>query len=286
MKCVRRSPPVEGIVLACAAFALFVAYALMVLLPGESFGRVGAVETVTINAWRGHFYVLALASSVAACAASLWAMRSQRRWTLWLLFFAGLGSPLICCSGTFDDLGGFHDAGYVRDKDGTEYHLLKSAFLQGAQLALARLRSRVGPLEEYEVLVESPWEESFGFLAVVRPQASTETELYLTEDRMLVGVPHGNMAFLAYDLTLRKAYSQIYNVNEHGYADMRELSPFLLLGSDDVPRESDFKSLMKPKSFGRPYPQAVQKDLTSPNVGVRELARRLLADLRAHPAER
>jgi hypothetical protein len=279
----RTYPPEKVLVISLIAL-LVGTYGLLLLLPGESYGKTGTVQTITINTWRGWLLIAALASSIVAVFASLRTTR-LRWWPAWLLFALGLGSPLIWFGCLVHDFGAHQGAGFVRDHDGKEYHLLKSSFLQGSHLAIGRLRHRLGPIEEYEILAESPWEESFGFLAVVRPEASTNPELYLTDDRMLVGVPHRNMAFLAYDLRAAKAYSQRINGDESGFSDMRELSPFLLLRSHDVPRPSDFQSLMAPESFGRPYPQAIQKDLTSDNARVRELARRFLAVPRTRSAE-
>lgn len=95
------------------------------------------------------------------------------------------------------------------------------------------------------------------------------------------------MAYLAYDLEARRPYSQVYGANDNGYlSDMRELSPLLLLGLGDSPKESDYQTLLDAKSNGRPFPGALGKDLNGVDVGRTKLARRLLSDLRAYPIER
>ncbi len=251
-------------------------YALLLLLPGESYGKVGEVETITLNAWRGSLFLIAFGSSLVAVCASLWAAIARRLRVGWALLPLGLGSPLLCCMNVVDDLGAHQDAGSVRDRDGAEYHLLKSAFLQGSHLAIARVRRRFGPTVEYEVLVESPWEASFGCLAIVRPEGQKDAEIYLTEGRTLVGVPYESTAYLAYDLDAKRAYSQIYNVNENGYADLRKRSPFLLLGADDAPRKDDFEALLKAEDYARPTKTAVEAELSNPNPRVAALAKRYL----------
>lgn len=283
----KRRPDPEAMSLASAVGFLCVLYALLILFPASRFTGTTRPETITLNDWRGPLYLLALATSATTVFLALRFLRRRGQRSGWIAFAIGASSPLFLCVGVGNDLGAFMDAGSVRDVDGTEYHLLESAFLQGSELAIGRLRRRSGPIEEFEVLVDSPWEEHFGFLSIVRSQdASRDRRMYLTKESVLVGVPYGNKAFLGYDLGNRKAYSQIFNANEEGYADMRKLSPFLLLGAEDAPRESDVRTLFDPKSTGRPFPEAIARDRESPNHEVAELTRRLLHDLHLHPYER
>lgn len=239
----------------------------------------GAVETITINRWWDALCWATVATVVTACMVGLIGKRKRTRlW--WLPFSFSIVSPFLCCGGLFNAIISYADMASAKDLDGTEYHLLGESFLQGHTLVIARLKSRVAFVDRYEVIVTSPWEGEY--LEVVRPQdrVTDRPALWLTKDRILVGLPYENDAYVAYDLEKKRPYSlESFNLDD-GYADIRTLSPFLLLKSGDVPSESDYKELLNPESNGYPDKYAVELDLYQSDPLRVSLAKKLLPVLR------
>ena len=269
------------------ATTLGLLYVLLYAFPPSKNEYSGPSSTITINRWWEPLgWATAALLLVNLVLSFRWQL--QRRVLWWVPLSFALAGPLLCCGGLFNGLISYGDLASVKDRDGTEYHLLGQSFLQGSDLAIGRLQSRFGFLEQYEVIVTSPWEQSFGYLEVVRPEdrVTEEAGLWLTKDRVLVGLPYGNDAYLAYDLEAKRPYSQIFNSNELNYTDIRNLSPFLLLKSGDVPSERDFKELLNPESYGYPDKFAVDLDLYQSDPLRVSLARKLLPFLKKNPPKR
>lgn len=278
----QRITQAEKLMFACITLLLFVLYTLLILVPPSTDLEANGRRTVTLNEWRGPFYGTTLITSVFAVALSVWFLHDKKRSGWFLLAFAA-SSPLFCGFGIGNDIMGFQSVGSVRDRDGTEYHFLQAHLLQGSELAICRFEGRVGLRQQFTVLATDPWEESFGYLAVVRPEsASDRTKLFLTEDRVLVAIPYKNMAFLAYDLKKTEVRPTEGGQNP-GNTNVRQLSPFLLLDADDSPRAVDIPTLYDSDSFGRSKVESVKPELDHRNPIVAGLARKLLADLLAHP---
>lgn len=270
-----------------AAPALLVGlYALLLWLPGSFPSGVTKAETITVFEGRDSLDLVAGGGAFLAACWALWLVfRRRRRGAGCLLFLLSLACPVFLVLGALIHGDSFTDLGSVQGPDGAEYHLLGWDFLQGSRIAIGRLSSRVGPVEKYRMLAFSFQYGDAGYLAVVRPQApSGDRTLYLTSNSLLLGAPYENVAYVAYDLKTRKAYGQLVGI-EQGRADIREISPFVLLGRADVPREPDVQSLFDAAGWGRPFPRAVKPDLGNPNPKVADLARRLLDYLKRHPPQ-
>lgn len=268
------------------SIVLVVLYALLLLFPlsWEAGGaNTGLPRTITINTARGAIDILTFWTSAVAAIGAIWIVVRKNR-AGWLLLALSLASPVLLFIGAINDAMGFASIASIKDSDGAEYCFLAQSFLQGSALALGRVRRQAGFLQEIDILATAPWERAFGCLGVVRPQNATgEQSLYLTNRRMLVGVTHESIAFIAYDLKGRKSYGWKPDGGAEVASDIRELSPFLLLGPTEKPRMEDFKKLLSPETDGRADAEVVRKEFTNPNPAVATLARRLFDDLKKHP---
>ena len=183
--------------------ALFFGYILLFLVPYHS----QADSVLTIH----HYYLwLAVFLAVGVMASIVYLLKCslQKRRTGILLPLLVLGSPIVGCSGLVILAASLTPTASVTDEKGSEFVLLASHFMQGSQLMIARKASGNIFQTNYEILVDSPWEEEWGYLKVVLPpEAPDGMNLYLTPNHLLVGIPYKNEAFLAYDLENNIAYS-------------------------------------------------------------------------------
>lgn len=264
---------------------LGVYFVLIFAFPPSRSDYSGSAETITINRWWETLGWATVATIVVAFVVGLVGKR-KRAYLWWLPFSISIVSPFLCCGGFFNAMISHADMASVKDRDGAEYHLLGQSFLQGSELVIGRLQKRVGFIDRFEVIAHSPWEGDY--LEVVRPKERVreEPELWLTKDRILVGLPYKNDAYVAYDLKTNRPYSETKYSNR-GNSDIRSLSPFLLLKSGDVPSESDYNEMLDPESEGYPDKFALELDLYYQKDPLQvSLARKLLPVLQKNPPKR
>jgi hypothetical protein len=246
---------------------------LVVAFPYTSHTEAGKVLTITTNPNAANLQFIGLAIWVGGIVASILCL-IRKSWFGFLPFAMVMASPIVIFFAAFEHVDEFRDASMIQDEAGNEYHLLMSHFLQGSTLYIAKVTERHGNQTSYQILANSPWEESFGYLGVIRPSSAPESpSLYLTFDHILVGIPSSNRAYFGYDLEKNEMYSF---ADERNAKDIRSLSPFLLLGKDDTPSEEDFMILKTTTEFGEPNLDVIRLDLQNQNPKVREMAQALL----------
>jgi len=203
---------------------------------------------------------------------TLWPTRlisGGHRWCAGLFAVIGfVGSSLL---GLMKNLGPWTEHGHIQDATGNVYVFCDSSFLQGQTMALTKQIGATDYTTTYKVLGTTNGDSPRSFLTIVRPKYSSDGygQLYLTNDRWLLGVRYDNHCFLAYDLVNQKFY---------GHGDIEKLSPFLALNAtqrcnaDDVAKIE--KLLKEASTFndGRPKKESLEQGLQHPNPEVRKLA--------------
>lgn len=272
---------VSWIVIACAMVATTVfAYYLYSFASGPTEDPYPS-KFVTIDTTE-YSPTLPLASLVlcfVGCIACYF-VKGRKKWFAVIPTLVLLASPMFVVLAIFEHGGDFHDGAMVKGADGQEYHLLVSHFMQGSEIALGRLESKSATVSKFEKLADSPWEESWGYLTIIRPAQLADqktnvygTNLYISSDNILLG-SFGNHVYVAFDLTRQIAYSQFKDDPKKHH--VRELSSFLLLGPEDTPSEQDIKDLPSNNEFGLIEQDSWRHELNNPNPKVRELAQRAL----------
>lgn len=249
----------------------------------------GLTKFIVINNASGAFFIPAMVTWILCLAGCIgcFCLKAEKKWFAVLPTLMVLIAPLYLGKSFVDEAAGLHDVATLKVDLDHEYHLLMSHFLQGSELVLAKFESRSGSNTRYRQLAMSPWETSFGYLAIVRPstlasQKSTEDGHLLTisKDQILLDAG-GSSIFLAYDLKNEIAYGQLPDQNKEHH--VRELSPFLLVGPNDTLNADDAKEIMKDNQFSFPDLNPVEPELNNPNPAVRKLAQQLVARIRKEP---
>jgi len=262
---------------------LVISYLPLFFIPAETESKVGLTRFITVNKFWEPLVIFSVGWAFVTLIISIWVLVRRQRLG-WFLLAAALTTPFAFCIGTFKNIDKHTDYSSLRDKDGSEYHLMVSHFLQGSDIVICRLLRESPFTQEYEVLVTSAWEEMQGSLGLVRPQGTPNKDisLYMSPKHVLVGATGNNRAFLAYDLSNKVGYSGDDKMFEPARS-IYELSPFLLLTAKDTPNESDFKDLLGAENFGRPKFKSIEGDLKSENPAVRKMAGEIKADILGHP---
>lgn len=268
-------------ILEALTMLLVISYILVLSFPRSAWDDTS--KFIIVNPLRDHICELTFWIALITFSLTIAALIHRKRFAVCSLIVTG-SSPLVFIGALIADLGAHEDVESIRCQDGAEYHMLASHFLQGSHLAIGRLEGQDLFHNRMRVVAWSPWEEAFGYLGIVRPKTLLGGhKLLLTHSQMLVGVVGENMAFLAYDVKSGRWYGQPGDNTEQA---VWTLSPFLLLGPEDVPNEEDFKALLDPNNFGRPDATAVLADFNNPNPRVREMAKKLHTSLLSYPPRR
>jgi len=200
----------------------------------------------------------------------IWVKRIPFRWAF--LVIPVVGYPPCLFASVVQNLAPWERCGKLTDHDGTEYCFLDSSFLQGQTLALARLEQRSLLVEEYKILVTTNGDSPRSFIPILRPDAMQDGygQVYLTPNRMLLGIRRDNLLYMGFDLTNGRAY---------GRGDVETLSPFLCLQKDTVLKEED-KASIRAAGIGDERTQLrlnrIEEALQHENEQVRAFARELL----------
>lgn len=228
----------------------------------------------------GYLFLALLAAGALNFVVGVWVV-IRGKTIGWLPLGLSLCSPLLCCASTSIDDFTYGTAATIKDRDGTEYLLLTYVMFQAKEFAIVRLKSETVWETEYELLAKAPKEYSGGFLAVVSPEPPLENSaLYLTSNRILVGVASGYQCYAAFDLNTQMSYTQCAYKHNQPCHDVKELSPFLLMGPETRPSRKHFKELLE-DSPGRARLPIVEAEIANPNPEVQAMARELAKAIRA-----
>jgi hypothetical protein len=224
---------------------------------------VGKVIDLVGLAWFIALVVLALYSLYRRLYARGSAMASAA--------LLGIMSPVVSF---INDPAPWQIYGAVRDADGTLYCFAESSFLQGQMLTLARLQDEATFTRTLQPLVVTNGDNPRSFLLVVRPSGSSQGygQVLLTESGWVLGLRHESRCYVAYNRVTKEIF---------GHDTVERLSPFMLLGTDDVPSESDVATIEEAlitSRRGAPTTDAIREGLTHPNPLVRVLASRLTGE--------
>lgn len=117
--------------------------------------------------------------------------------------------------------------------DGRRYALLDHSFLQGQTTVLAQRRSASFASRTFEVLVVGHTDSPREFASVVRPEGGPLRNVYVSPDGVVVGL-WGTSAYVA---------AEVHGGSTWAGMTIGELSPFLLLGTDDRGRDADLAAI-------------------------------------------
>lgn len=261
-------------------------YAVIVCVSPSFETTEKGARIITINTFVDTVFLAALPTVAISFCVAIWLLICKVK-KGWLLLGSVLISPIVGFIGITLQLISHHDVASVEDVDGTKYHLLIEHFLQGSDVVISKLESRSPFRSRFKVLGRSAWET---YVFVVRKASNDKLEdfqLYISPTHKIVAVTSENRACLAYDLRNKWTYADEYNNAEHRTSPIVNLSPFELLSNSDQASNSDFKTLFAVEGNtyidSRPEIKALASDLNSPNLLVREMARKLKVDLLAHP---
>lgn len=187
------------------------------------------------------------------------------------ILLAIVGLPLAGFTHAVRNLGPWTLHGTVTDADGSEYVFCDTSFLQGQVMAIGRIKNISLLGTRIEVLVSTRGDSPSTWASIVRPAPPRDIygQLYLTNDRKLVGVRRDNHCYLVYDLAKDRFY---------GYDEVETISPFICLDSDDDLYEPDVDAIRKtiltsePGWNGYPRRETLEAGLEHPNPAVREVA--------------
>lgn len=273
------------ILLYVAVVALF---ATTALLPPDWYARSASgefeYESITILApWiRTTLFRVSAAVALGLLVAGL----MHRRWptirypTIGLIL-AIVAFPIAAFYFWAGGWGQWTTYGRVTDDDGRTYVFCDSSFLQGQIMALTELKEESFFYSRYSVFGSTNGDSPRRWASVIRPQGPQGEEpvenygqLYLTDNRQLVGLRYGNHCYLIHDLATDTFI---------GFDDILSTSPFVLLSATNELHAADVKetltTMMKrePGRAGYPHRATLEAGLTHANPRVVEEAKRLLA---------
>jgi len=262
----------------CITAPLLVGLALVAIwvMPGESHLTAGGKEYIRQNELIGSFLLIAGRSTIACAIVGLVCGIARIKQAWWCLVGVCVG-PIALIFALLDQLGAFQVVGDPVRRGGAEYVLLASHFLQGSDLMIAKRLGGPPWAVLYEALAEAPWEESFGYVPVVRPAGTAkEFGLLCSPDGVLVQVSENGQCYTAYDLTSSKEYTQLHHVGGEKRSNIDALSPFVLLSESGRPHLDDEATLLKGEQFAKIRTDVVRRELQSKNPEVRRLAQAVL----------
>ncbi len=261
-----------------AFFAVFSALCLILLfLPPDwwIYGKTLELESVIIvRAY--NFFRWAAASLAIICIilafSSLKFKTLPFRPALWLFPF--LLYPASCAKCFISNPAPWTYYGTVTDMNKTVYYFLDSSFLQGQTMVIGRLKRRSLFLDRFDVLAETNGDSPRRYLHIVRPDKTQDSygQLYLTRKNWLVAMRYDNKMYMAYDLNSGKPYVR---------DDVMALSPFIMIDPDTPLNNNDRRQILEigaGEEVGQPRKETIVQALTNENPGVRDLAKKLLAN--------
>ena len=218
-----------------------------------------------IGAW---FEGFALFSWIACIVCSFVSLFTKTKWGL-LSFLAFLICPVVALSTGMEQIAEtYNHEGELKDVDGSEYHLFSNSFFQGNKLLIAKVNDRTGSRTSYNKLATASCSGDANHLQLIRPQSKPNTSpLNMTKDRLLIGTSGETYAFVAYDLKRQLELS------------ISKVSPFVLLGPQDIPNQSDFEEALKGGPFSVNDSDVLKSELKNANPNVRVMAQKLLTKL-------
>ena len=232
-----------------------------------------AVIKSPVGLWFGWFAIILWVTCIVCLVMSI---VTRNKWGL-LSFLAVLVCPIVAFFSALDEsIAMYIDEGSLRDSDGSEYHLFSNSFLQGNKLMLARVVERSGSRTTYSILSVASNSGDANRVRLIRPQGKPEVSApTITRGRLLIGAPEG-YAFVFYDL------KQNLPPNDNNNPNLK-LSPFVLLGPNDIPNQTDFEEALKDE-FNVTDPEVLKSELQNSNPRVREMAKKWLVKVAAKAA--
>jgi hypothetical protein len=184
------------------------------------------------------------------------------------LALALLGFPLALGSSLFQNRSGWMGLYEATTPSGQTYVL--AASLAQNRIALAHVGEQSWRQRHLQIIGQCSAEASDNHVLLIRADKTSQAGQLILVNDTLIGLPHDNHCYLAYDLS-----------NETFYSDQTilSLSPYLCLGPDDTPLENDVQGLtraLQETDADSLIWQTVEAGLTHTNPKVREIAEELL----------
>lgn len=169
-----------------------------------------------------------------------------------------------------------------RTIDGAELAYLEAGRFMDQGIALAVVTDKNAWRTRYRVIGYTRGDHPREWLSVVRPTPIDDRLGGLTvsaDGKTVVGTRYDNHAFFAYDVATGKFVGE----------DIVRLSPFLLLGPDEIPSDDDAQRVLariRETKYpeGRPSRASLVAALDHPNPRVRVMAAQMVAAFDALPA--
>ena len=201
----------------------------------------------------------------------------------WLSFIALLISPVVAFFSAFDEAVAMYvDEGNLIDVNGSEYHLFSNSFLQGNKLMLSRVVERSGSRTIYSILSIGSNSGDAPHVRMIRAQGQPDVHApTITRGRLLIGAPEA-YAYVFYDLNQKVLSAPS---EDHTYS-ISKVSPFVLLGPNDIQNQPDFDEALKDDGFNVTDPEVLKSELQNPNPRVQEMAKKWLGNLVARAAKK
>ena len=261
-----------------ATILLVVSEAITYKFPSERQIETQTTLTViksSVGVWFGWFAIIFWG---ACMVCSLMSIATRNKWG-WLSFLAFLVCPCVGLSSGLEEMDHTYvDEGSSKDVDGSEYHLLTNSFLQGHKCLLAKVKDRAGSTTTYAILSFASFSGDAEHVRLVRTQGKPEVHApTITRGRLLIAA-FETYAYGAYDLNHKVNHSG--SSDDKGYP-ISKLSPFVLLGPNDIPNQTDFEEALKEDAFNVTDPDVLKSELQNSNPRVREMAKIWLAKLAA-----
>jgi len=184
------------------------------------------------------------------------------------LALALLGFPLALGSSLFQNRSGWMGLYEATTPSGQTYVL--AASLAQNQITLTHVGEQSWRRRRLQIIGQCSAEASDNHILLIRADKTSQTGQLILVNDTLIGLPHDNHCYLAYDLSSETFYSD---------QTILSLSPYLCLGPDDTPLENDVQELtraLQETDADSLNWQTIEAGLTHPNPKVREIAEKLL----------
>ena len=175
------------------------------------------------------------------------------------LVIALVGFPLSCSIDTASNVTAWQVQSELTYKVGEKYYFMDYSFLQAQHMAITRRVNETMFTLGTKVVGTNNGDSPRSWASVIRPANKLKEgggQLYISDHGLLVGFRYDNRCYLAYDMLADKFY---------GHGDIENLSPFVLIGPNDLLYEPDVDALLYE---ARRQVQMLEESMTASSAAV------------------